>query len=104
MPLVGIRSHFGEGSGFTLMMEALVMVLSAEMPVDAIGDFLCRVLVHYVEQAHASLAKLVLVPSHQCFRRRTGTALNFVLRRRLAHAHQETEQQISPQQGEIASC
>jgi hypothetical protein len=102
VPLVGIRSHFGEGSGFTLMMEALVMVLSAEMPVDARADFLCRVLVHYVEQAHASLAKLV--PSHQCFRRRTGTALNFVLRRRLAHAHQETEQQISPQQGEIESC
>ena len=45
-----------------------------------------------------------LAPGHQCFRRRTGTGLNFVLRRRLAHAHQETEQQISPQQGEIASC
>jgi hypothetical protein len=44
-----------------------------------------------------------LAPGHQCFRRRTGTGLNFALRRRLAHAHQETEQQISPQQGEIAS-
>jgi transposase len=49
-----------EGSGFTLMMEALVMLLSAEMPVDAMADFLgeCdtrlwRVLQHYVAQAHA---------------------------------------------------
>ena len=29
-----------EGSGFTLMMEALVMLLSAEMPVDAMADLL----------------------------------------------------------------
>ena len=49
-----------EGSGFTLMMEALVMLLSAEMPVDAMADIidehdtrLWRVLMHYVEQAHA---------------------------------------------------
>jgi transposase len=49
-----------EGSGFTLMMEALVMMLSAEMPVDAMADLLdehdtrlWRVLMHYVEQAHA---------------------------------------------------
>ena len=49
-----------EGSGFTLMMEALVMLLSAEMPVDAMADLidehdtrLWRVLMHYVEQAHA---------------------------------------------------
>ncbi len=26
------------GSGFTLMMEALIMLLSAEMPVDAVAD------------------------------------------------------------------
>ena len=49
-----------EGSGFILMMEALVMMLSAEMPVDAMADLLdqhdtrlWRVLMHYVEQAHA---------------------------------------------------
>jgi transposase len=49
-----------EGSGFTLIMEALMMSLSAEMPVDAMADLLdehdtClwRVLMHYVEQAHA---------------------------------------------------
>jgi transposase len=49
-----------EGSGFTLMMEALVMLLSAEMPVGAMADLidehdtrLWRVLMHYVEQAHA---------------------------------------------------
>ena len=49
-----------EGSGFTLMMEALVMLLSAEMPVEAMADLvnehdtrLWRVLMHYVEQAHA---------------------------------------------------
>jgi transposase len=49
-----------EGSGFTLMMEALLMLLSAEMPVDAMADIidehdtrLWRVLMHYVEQAHA---------------------------------------------------
>src|SRR6476646_11474584 len=49
-----------EGSGFTLLMEALMMLLSAEMPVDAMADLLdehdtrlWRVLMHYVEQAHA---------------------------------------------------
>jgi transposase len=49
-----------EGSGFTLMMEALMMLLSAQMPVDAMADLLdehdtrlWRVLMHYVEQAHA---------------------------------------------------
>jgi transposase len=49
-----------EGSGFTLMMEALMMLLSAEMPVDAMADLLdehdtrlWRVLMHYVDQAHA---------------------------------------------------
>jgi hypothetical protein len=49
-----------EGSGFTLMMEALMMLLSAEMPVNAMADLLdehdtrlWRVLMHYVEQAHA---------------------------------------------------
>jgi transposase len=49
-----------EGSGFTLLMEALMMMLSAEMPVDAMADLLdehdtrlWRVLMHYVEQAHA---------------------------------------------------
>src|SRR6202035_3190015 len=49
-----------QGSGFTLMMEALVMLLSAQMPVEAVADFfdehdtrLWRVLRHYVEQAHA---------------------------------------------------
>ena len=49
-----------EGSGFTLMMEALMMLLSAEMPVDAMADLLdehdtrlWRVVMHYVEQAHA---------------------------------------------------
>jgi hypothetical protein len=29
-----------ESSGFTLMMEALMMLLSAEMPVDAMADLL----------------------------------------------------------------
>jgi transposase len=49
-----------EGSGFTLMMEALMLLLSAEMPVNAMADLLdehdtrlWRVLMHYVEQAHA---------------------------------------------------
>ena len=49
-----------EGSGFTLLMEALMMLLSAEMPVDAMAGLLdehdtrlWRVLMHYVEQAHA---------------------------------------------------
>jgi Helix-turn-helix domain of transposase family ISL3/zinc-finger of transposase IS204/IS1001/IS1096/IS1165 len=49
-----------EGSGFTLTMEALIMLLSAEMPVDAMAELLdehdtrlWRVLMHYVEQAHA---------------------------------------------------
>ena len=49
-----------EGSGFTLTMEALIMLVSAEMPVDAMADLLdehdtrlWRVLMHYVEQAHA---------------------------------------------------
>ena len=49
-----------EDSGFTLMMEALMMLLSAEMPVVAMADLLdehdtrlWRVLMHYVEQAHA---------------------------------------------------
>jgi transposase len=49
-----------EGSGFTLMTEALMMLLSAEMPVDAMADLLdehdtrlWRVLMYYVEQAHA---------------------------------------------------
>jgi len=49
-----------EGSGFTLLMEALVMLLSAEMPVDGMADLLqetdtrlWRVLVPYVEQAQA---------------------------------------------------
>jgi transposase len=49
-----------EGSGFTLLMEALVMFLSAEMPVDGMADLLgetdtrlWRVLIHYVEQAQA---------------------------------------------------
>jgi transposase len=42
------------------MMEALVMLLSAQMPVEAMADLvdehdtrLWRVLMHYVEQAHA---------------------------------------------------
>src|ERR1700724_3870850 len=50
-----------EGSGFTLMMEALIMLLSAEMPVDAMADLLdehdtrlWRVLMHYVEGGHAT--------------------------------------------------
>jgi len=49
-----------EGSGFTLLMEALVMLLSAEMPVDGMADVLqetdtrlWRVLIHYVEKAQA---------------------------------------------------
>jgi hypothetical protein len=29
-----------EGSGFTLMMTALMMLLSAEMPVDAMADLI----------------------------------------------------------------
>jgi len=49
-----------EGSGFTLLMEALIMFLSAEMPVDGMADLLqetdtrlWRVLIHYVQQAQA---------------------------------------------------
>jgi transposase len=50
-----------EGSGFTLMMEALMMLLSAQMPVDAMAEVLdehdtrlWRVVMHYVAQAHAT--------------------------------------------------
>src|SRR5207244_7061888 len=49
-----------EGSGFTLMMEAFMMLLSAEMPVDAMADLLdehdtrlWRGVMYYVEEAHA---------------------------------------------------
>jgi len=49
-----------QGSGFTLLMEASILLLSAEMPVDAMADLidehdtrLWRVLMHYVEQAHS---------------------------------------------------
>jgi hypothetical protein len=49
-----------KGSGFSLMMEALVMLLSAQMPVDGIADLvqesdarLWRVLIHYIEQAQS---------------------------------------------------
>src|SRR5258708_22155189 len=49
-----------EASGFTLLMEALVMLLSAQMPGDGMSDLLgetdtrlWRVLIHYVEQAQA---------------------------------------------------
>jgi transposase len=49
-----------EGSGFTLLMEGLILLLSAQMPVDAMADLLdehdtrlWRILIHYVEQAHA---------------------------------------------------
>jgi transposase len=49
-----------EGSGFTLLMEAFMMLLSAEMPVDVMAELLdehdtrlWRVVMHYVEQAHA---------------------------------------------------
>jgi hypothetical protein len=31
-----------QGSGFTLMMEALIMLLSAEMPVDAMADLIVK--------------------------------------------------------------
>ena len=50
----------------------------------------------YLESNWKVLLCAFLAPGHQCFRRRTGTGLNFALCRRLAHAHQETEQQISP--------
>jgi hypothetical protein len=49
----GVRPWPREGSGFTLMMEALMMLLSAKMPVDAMADlldehnsFACRYLRH----------------------------------------------------------
>jgi transposase len=49
-----------EGSGFTLLMEALVMFLSAEMLVEGMADLLhetdtrlWRVLIYYVQQAQA---------------------------------------------------
>jgi transposase len=49
-----------EGSGYTLLMEALVMFLSAEMPVEGMADLLhetdtrlWRVLIYYVQQAQA---------------------------------------------------
>jgi transposase len=47
-------------ASFTLMMEALVTLIGAEMPEDAMADLpdehdtrLWRILMHYVEQAHA---------------------------------------------------
>jgi transposase len=50
------------GSGFTLLFEALVMALAAEMPVRAIGDLvgehdtrLWRIVHHYVELRRAAL-------------------------------------------------
>lgn len=48
-----------EGSGFTLMMEAMILLLCQQMPISAAGDYLketdqriWRVLAHYVEKAH----------------------------------------------------
>jgi transposase len=48
------------GSGFTLMMEGLILLLAREMPVDALAGLLhehdtrlWRVIIHYVNQAHA---------------------------------------------------
>jgi transposase len=50
-----------EGSGFTLLFEALVMLLCREMPMAAVADTLeehdtrlWRVAAHYVEAAHAN--------------------------------------------------
>jgi transposase len=50
-----------EGSGFTLLFEALVMLLCREMPMAAVSDTLqehdtrlWRVAAHYVEAAHAN--------------------------------------------------
>jgi hypothetical protein len=50
-----------EGSGFTLLFEALVMLLCREMPMAAVADGLgehdtrlWRVAAHYVEKAHAN--------------------------------------------------
>jgi transposase len=50
-----------EGSGFTLLFEALVMLLCREMPMAALADTLgehdtrlWRVAAHYVEAAHAN--------------------------------------------------
>jgi transposase len=47
-------------ASFTQMMEALVTLIGAEMPEDAMADLLdehytrlWRILMHYVEQAHA---------------------------------------------------
>jgi transposase len=49
-----------EGSGFTLLFQALVMLLCREMPMAAVavtlgehGTRLWRVATHYVEAAHA---------------------------------------------------
>ena len=49
-----------EGSGFTLLFEALAMLLCREMPMAAVSDTLgehdtrlWRVAAHYVEAAHA---------------------------------------------------
>src|ERR1700752_3777346 len=49
-----------EGSGFTLLLEALVMLLSAEMPVEGIADLLgetdtrlWRVLIYFLLEAQA---------------------------------------------------
>jgi transposase len=51
-----------EGSGFTLLFEALAMLLCREMPMVAVADALgeqdrrlWRVAAHYVEAAHAKL-------------------------------------------------
>jgi len=50
-----------EGSGFTLLFEALIMLLCREMPMAAVADTLeehdtrlWRVAAHYVEAAHAN--------------------------------------------------
>jgi len=49
-----------EGSGFSLLMEAFIMFLSAEMPVDGMADLLhetdthlWRLLIYHVQQAQA---------------------------------------------------
>lgn len=54
------------GSGFTLLFEALVMMLAAEMPVRAIGELvgehdtrLWRVVHHHVDRALAGLAPII---------------------------------------------
>ena len=58
-----------EGSGFTLMMEALMMLLSAQMPVDAVADLLRSRTV----RQRRKFSRIILIWNPVTFNRRLNT-------------------------------